>query len=140
MSTEGPATSRTGAVPIPPPPRARTGIAVASLVIGVASLVACASFVLYPLGFFAGVVGVILGAIALGRARQGGGGARNQAIAGVICSGLAIVIAIVFTVRVGTWVARNTDVFTRFDQCMVKANDRAAVSDCIAAFARDVRP
>jgi hypothetical protein len=124
----------------PPPARPKTGLAVASLVIGVASLVAGFSFVLFPLAFIAGVVGVIIGIVALSRARVAAGSSRNQAVAGIVCSGLAVAIALVFTVRVGTWAARNTDVFTRFDQCIVKANDRTAVSACIAGFANDVRP
>jgi hypothetical protein len=119
--------------------RPRNGLGVAALVIGVASVVAGASFVLFPLAFVGGVIGLILGIIALGRRSQGATN-QGQATAGVICSVLALLIAVVFTVRVGTWVSRNTTVFARFDRCIAQANDRAAVSDCIARFANEVRP
>jgi CBS domain containing-hemolysin-like protein len=88
-------------------PRSRNGLGVAALVIGVASLVAAVSFVLFPLGLLAGLVGLI--------------------------------IAITLSVRVGTWAARNTDVFARFDKCVAQASNRAAVSVCISNFADEVR-
>jgi hypothetical protein len=50
-----------------------------------------------------------------------------------VCGVLALVIAIVFAVRFGTFVARNTSVFTAFDNCIARAGDRSAVSSCIAA-------
>src|SRR6266487_4158738 len=92
-------------------PRPRNGLGVAALVIGVASLVAAVSFVLFPLGLLAGLVCIIL----------------------------ALIIGITLSVRVGTWAARNTDVFARFDKCVAQAGDRAAVSVCISHFADDVR-
>jgi hypothetical protein len=39
-----------------------------------------------------------------------------------------------------TFIARNTNVFTTFDNCIARAGGRSAVSDCIARFANDVRP
>lgn len=120
--------------------RPRNGLGVAALVIGVASLVAGVSFVLFPLALVGGLVGLILGIIALARANSGGATNTGQAIAGVVCSALALVIAIVWTVRVGTWAASNSDVFARFDKCIAQAANRADVSTCIARFANDVRP
>jgi hypothetical protein len=57
-----------------------------------------------------------------------------------VCGILALVVAVVFAVRFGTFVANNTNVFTSFDNCIAKAGDRSAVSNCIAQFANDVRP
>jgi membrane-bound ClpP family serine protease len=131
--------------PGPPPPpaasrRPRNGLGVAALVIGVASLVAAISFVLFPLALLGGLVGLILGIIALTRGNDKGATNTGQAIAGVVCSALALIISIVLTVRVGTWAASNSDVFARFDKCIAQAADRADVSTCIARFANDVRP
>ena len=120
--------------------RPRNGLGVAALVVGVASLVAVISFVLFPLALVGGLVGLILGIIALARVNNGGATNTGQAIAGVVCSVLALVIAIVWTVRVGTWAASNSDVFARFDNCIAQAANRADVSTCIARFANDVRP
>jgi hypothetical protein len=54
-------------------------------------------------------------------------------MAGIICGVLALAIAIVLSVRFGTCLARNTSVFTTFDNCIAKAGNRTAVSNCIAA-------
>ncbi|HEY3210150.1 MAG TPA: DUF4190 domain-containing protein [Actinomycetota bacterium] len=116
------------------------GLGVAALVIGVASLVAAVSFLLFPLALAGGLVGVILGMIALTRGRTKGATNPGQAIAGVACSVIALIIAIDLSVHVGTWVARNTGVFTRFDTCIAQAGDRTEVSSCIARFANEVRP
>jgi hypothetical protein len=48
-------------------------------------------------------------------------------------------VGILFAVRLGTFVASNTDVFTRFDNCLAKASGRSQVADCIAQFARRIR-
>jgi membrane-bound ClpP family serine protease len=127
-------------VPAAAAARPRNGLGVAALVIGVASLVAAVSFVLFPIALLGGLVGAILGIIALTRGASKGATNTGQAVAGVVCSVLALIIAIVFSVRVGTWAARNTDVFTRFDKCIAQAGNRSDVSTCIARFANDVRP
>ncbi len=124
----------------PPTARPRNGLGVAALVIGVASLVAAVSFILFPLALVSSVVGLIIGIMALIRARKKGATNPGQAVSGVICSVLALIIAINLSVHVGTWVARNTGVFTRFDKCIAQANNRTEVSDCIARFANEVQP
>jgi hypothetical protein len=132
------------ALPAQPPlatsARARNGLGVAALVTGVASLVAGISFVLFPLALIGGLVGLIIGIVALTRGKTRGATNSGQALAGVICSALALALAISLSVRVGTWAARNTNVFTRFDKCIAQAGNRADVSACIARFANDVRP
>src|SRR5215831_11659860 len=119
--------------PVLPPTasaRPRNGLGVAALVIGVASLVAVISFVMFPLALVSAIVGLILGIIALGRANNRGATNTGQAIAGVVCCALALVIVIVYSVRVGTWAASNSDVFARFDKCIAQAGNRVDVSTC----------
>src|SRR5437867_12972392 len=88
-------------------PRSRNGLGVAALVIGVASLVAGLSFVLFPLALIGGLVGLIIAIIALARGRARGATNSGQAIAGLICSVLALIIAIDLSGHVGTWAAPN---------------------------------
>ena len=132
------------AQPAQPPPaspaRPRNGLGVAALVIGVASLVAGISFVLFPLALAGGLAGLILGIIALTRGRNRGATNTGQAIAGVVCCALALIIAIDLSISVGTWAARNTNVLARFDKCIAQAGNRAEVSTCIASLANQVRP
>jgi hypothetical protein len=132
-------------VPVQPPAAASparpgNGLGVAALVVGVASLVAALSFVLFPLGFLGGLVAVVLGIIAITRGRASGTANPGQTAAGVACGIVALVIAVVFGVRVGTLVADNTSVFTRFDNCIAGAANRSEVANCIARFSRDIRP
>jgi hypothetical protein len=122
------------------PPRSRNGLGVAALVIGVASLVAGISFILFPLALVGGLVGLIIGIVALSRRKARGATNAGQATAGLVCSVLALIIAIDLSVHVGTWAARNTSVFARFDKCIAQAGSRAAVSTCISNFANEVRP
>ena len=123
----------------PPSARPRNGLGVAALVLGVASLVAAFSFVLFPLGLLGGLVAVILGVIALSRRITGGATNPGQAWVGTICGILALVIGIVFSVRVGTFVEHNTGSFTSFDNCIAKASNRSEVANCIARFANSIR-
>ncbi len=129
--------------PPPAPPaheRPRTGLGVATLVIGVASLVAVSSFVLFPLALVSSIVGIALGLIALTRSGAKRATNQGQAVAGLVCCLIALIAAVTLSVRVGTWAARNTGTITRFDKCIAKAGDRAAVASCISRFANDVRP
>ena len=121
------------------PARARYGLGIAALVVGVASLVAALSFVLLPSGLVGSLVAICLGAAALVRGRSGGTANPGQATAGLVCGILGLAVGIVFAVRLGTFVASNTDVFTRFDNCLARASGRSQVADCIAQFARGVR-
>jgi hypothetical protein len=121
------------------PARARYGLGIAALVVGVASLVAALSFVLLPIGLVGSLVAICLGAAALVRGRSGGTANPGQATAGLVCGILGLAVGIVFAVRLGTFVASNTSVFTRFDNCLAKASGRSQVADCIAQFARGVR-
>jgi len=77
--------------------------------------------------------------IALTRGRHRGATNSGQAIAGLVCSVLALIVAIGLSVQLGTWAARNTGVFTRFDNCIAHAGNRGEVSACIARFADEVR-
>jgi 4-amino-4-deoxy-L-arabinose transferase-like glycosyltransferase len=124
---------------MPPAARPRNGLGVAALVLGVASLVAAVSFVLFPLGLLGGLVAAVLGVIALTRGRSKGATNTGQASAGLVCAILALAVAIVFSVRVGTFVARNTNVFTSFDNCIAKASNRSEVATCIANLANRIR-
>jgi hypothetical protein len=123
-----------------PSARPANGLGVAALVLGVASLVAAVSFVLFPLALPGGLLAAILGVIAVSRGRTSGATSQGLAIAGIVSGVLALIVAIVFAVRFGTFVANNTSVFTSFDNCIAKAGDRSAVANCIARFANDVRP
>ena len=134
MSVESPTPSA-----VSQPARARYGLGTAALVVGVASLVAALSFVLLPIGLVGSLVAICLGAAALVRGRSGGTANPGQATAGLVCGILGLAVGIVFAVRLGTFVASNTDVFTRFDNCLARASGRAQVADCIAQFARGVR-
>jgi hypothetical protein len=129
--------------PTPPvvgqPARARNGPGIAALVVGVASLVAALSFVFLPVGLIGSLVAICLGAAALVRGRSGGTANPGQATAGLVCGILGLAVGILFAVRLGTFVASNTDVFTRFDNCLAKASGRSQVADCIAQFARRIR-
>ena len=130
------------AQPLAAPPSARpgNGLGVAALVLGLASLVAAVSFILFPLGLLGGLVAAVLGGIAVTRGRAKGATNPGQATAGIVCGVLALAIAIVFAVRFGTFVARNTNVFTTFDNCIATAGNRSAVSSCISRLANDIRP
>ncbi len=142
-SSEQPPSTPPPSTPPPSPPapvRPRTALGVATLVIGVASLVAVSSFILFPLALVSSIVGIALGLIALTRSGAKRATNQGQAVAGVVCCVIALIAAVTLSVRVGTWAARNTGTITRFDKCLAKAGDRADIAACISRFANDVRP
>ena len=83
---------------------------------------------------------MVLGGIAVARGRTRGAANPGQAVAGIVYGVLALAVGMVFAVRFWTFVARNTNVFTTFDNCIAKAGNRSAVSSCIARLGNDIRP
>lgn len=80
---------------------ASSGLAVAALVCGVlALLVSLCGFALIPLVFSTplGIAGLVLGSIAMSKVKQGTGGGRGLALAGLICGGAAVLLSIVWIV------------------------------------------
>ncbi len=65
-------------------PTQSIGLALASMIVGIVSLLFCLIFT--PISILCSIAGVILGAISLG-AKKGG---KGMAIAGVACSGAAL--------------------------------------------------
>jgi hypothetical protein len=126
----------------PPTPtevaRPRNGLGVASLVLGVASLVAVLSFILFPLALIGGIVGVILGIVALMRTERGTSTNRGQAIAGLTCSGIALILAVVLSVRVGDWINDNRGPLGRLESCLAKAGQSQDVGECFSKFSLEI--
>jgi hypothetical protein len=118
--------------------RQRNGMGVAALVLGVASLVAVASFVLFPLALIGGLIGAVVGVIGVVRAGRGEASNRGQAAAGLVCSFLALALAIVLTARVGTWANDNRTPLVRLEKCLAKAKDGPAVGACFGRFGTEV--
>jgi hypothetical protein len=80
----------------------------------------------------------VLGIVALTRIERGVGSNRGQAIAGVVCSAVALLLAVVFAVRVGTWVSDNESSLRRLQSCLNRADDGPAVGQCFARFSIEI--
>jgi hypothetical protein len=89
-----------GGPPPPPyygyaPPKNSNGKAIATLVLGILSIVFCV-FMFFD-GIFV-VLAVIFGIIALGETKHGRGSGRGLAVAGLVCATVGAILAVLFTV------------------------------------------
>jgi len=83
-------------IPEPPPPAApagSSGLAIASLICGIVSMVC--------LGVLVGIPAVIMGHMAIGRIKLSGQGGRGMALAGLIMGYISIVLTIIFLLMGG---------------------------------------
>lgn len=119
--------------------RQRNGLGVAALVLGVASLVAAASFFLFPLALVGGALGFLFGIFGLVRVRHGDASNTGQATAGLILSLLALALAVVLTTRVGTWAKDNREPLRRLGTCLTKAKTGTETKVCFGTFANEVK-
>ncbi|MEV0537185.1 DUF4190 domain-containing protein [Kitasatospora sp. NPDC050463] len=100
------------------PPAGGDGPAVAALVLGVTGLLTSVVFV----GGLLGVLGLVLGVVALGAGRRTGVG-RGKAVAGLVTSCIAIVLSVLMAFFM-VWYADNTqecyrpDTFRQYTQCV----------------------
>lgn len=107
-------------------PRGGSGLAVGALVLGI--LAVLSSWTVIG-GILLGIIGLVLGFIASGRAKKGLATGRGMAIVGIITSLLGIVIAIVLVVAVGSFL--NSDSAKNLQDCIEQAgNDQAELDQC----------
>ncbi len=68
------------------------GLAIASMVLGIVSVLCCC----FP---FPGIIGLILGIVALVKVNEGTGGGKGMAIAGVVLNSISTLYAIFFIIN-----------------------------------------
>ena len=113
------------------------GLAIASLLLGIAGIVT--AFLLF--GGLLGLVALILGFVALGKAKRGEAGGRGLAIGGIVTGAIALLLAILLAVVVGSFFARNSEEFSNLSECVEAANnDQTKIQACQDDFARNVNP
>ena len=103
---------------VPPPvhyqtgsPQQSQGVAIASLICGLVSILTfCMWFLSVPLG----IIAVVLGVLARGKAARGEAGGAGLAKAGLICGSIGIVLSLLLTIAawaglsmLGSWAERE---------------------------------
>jgi len=86
------------------------GLAVAGMVLGIIGLVLCWIPIV---GGLCAIVGIILGALGMGRAKKIGGKGKGLALAGLVCGIVGVVLGIAFFVMMMRTVSAFDDYVTR---------------------------
>jgi hypothetical protein len=117
----------------PPQP---AGMAIAALVLGIAALVLCWTAIG---GLLLGLLAVVLGIVALRRARRGVAGGQGRAIAGLVTGALGLVLGALFlVVYIGLFTSSG---FTDLVGCLRDAGqDQAKVQQCQDQFRQQHLP
>jgi hypothetical protein len=78
--------------PMAPPPQQNNNLGLTAMILGIISIpfAACCAFV----GFFLGVAGLVLGILGMKKAGAGEANNRGQALTGVICGAIGLVLSI----------------------------------------------
>lgn len=109
-----------------PPQQGGKGLAIAALVLGVLALIT--SWTVLG-GIIFGLIAVVLGVIASGRAKRGRAGGRGMAITGLVLGVLGIVIGGALIALGASFL--NSDEGQQLRSCLEDAgNDSAAIEDC----------
>ncbi|HJD51349.1 MAG TPA: DUF4190 domain-containing protein [Candidatus Rothia avistercoris] len=95
------------------------GLAITSLILGILSFLG--GWII--LGGILGIVGLVLGIVALRKTKTGGGG-KGLAITGIVFSSLGILISLAMLVFFG-WI------FSAFGECMAYAENEVLMEQCI---------
>ncbi len=117
-----------------PPPAPKNGLGVAALVVAIIALIGSFSVVG---GILLGIVAVILGFIARGRAKSGEATNGGVALAGIILGVVSIIAGLAF---IAIWVGLFKEVgATDYFDCLQQAGqDRSAVQQCSDEFRQSV--
>ncbi|WP_299058356.1 DUF4190 domain-containing protein [uncultured Nocardioides sp.] len=114
------------------------GMAVTALVLGILALLLCWTVIG---GVLLGLPAVILGIVAVVRARKGKSGGRGLAVGGIVTGLLGIVLAIALAVVATTFLARIIDgeASQRYQQCISDAGgQQQQVDRCDQQLQRDL--
>jgi uncharacterized membrane protein len=111
-------------------------MAIAALVLGIAALVLC--WTAFG-GLVLGLLAVVFGIVALGRARRGEAGGQGRAIAGLITGAIGIVLgAVLLFVYINLFTSSG---FTDLVSCVRDAGqDQAKVQQCQEQFQQKYVP
>ncbi len=113
------------------------GLAVASLVLGIIGVLT--SWIL--IGGLLGLVALILGFVALGKAKRGEAGGRGMAIGGIVTGAIALLITIGIVALGASFLAENSEEFSNLTECVEAANnDQTKIRACQDDFRRQVNP
>jgi hypothetical protein len=116
----------------------RNGLGTAALVLGVVAVVLVLLLLFSPIGAFLGLLAVVFGILGIMRANRGEADNRGQAVAGLVCGGLALLFGVALTISIGTWFATHVNDFNRFGQCIDDARGAAAREQCADQLSRDL--
>lgn len=113
------------------------GMAVTALVLGILALLLCWTVIG---GVLLGLPAVILGIVAVVRARKGRSGGRGLAIGGIITGLLGIVLGVALAVVATTFLARFVDgeAAQRYEQCVNDASGQQEMDRCQQQLERDI--
>jgi hypothetical protein len=84
----------------------------------------------FPIAAVLGVIAVILGIVGISRASRGDADNKGQAIAGLVTGLLAVILAVVFTVSIGSFFAQHQNDLRKFGNCMLGADDAQQRRQC----------
>lgn len=124
----------------PPPqydqPRGGAGMAIAALVLGILAIL---TFIVLIGGLF-GIVALILGIIAAGRARRGVARGRGMAITGAVLGLLGLIGAIVLIAIGASFVNSHKDEINNLRSCLDDAGqDQTKIEQCQRDFSGDLQ-
>lgn len=95
--------------PLPPPDqfagpnKPQNGLGIASLVLGIVSIVLCCAYA----GIWAGIPAVVLGYLSMNKAKQGLATNRGLALAGLITGAIGVALAVILIILV--IIGKNVD-------------------------------
>ena len=114
--------------------RRGSGLAVAAMVLGILALLLCWTVIG---GVLLGLLAVVLGVVASGRARRGLGEGRGMAIAGIVLGVLGLLISVALVVFGFSFMNGTSGKNLR--DCLQNAgDDRAKVQQCQRDLQRDL--
>jgi hypothetical protein len=119
--------------------RPRNGAGVASLVVGVSSLVLAVLVLFFPLAGLLAVVAIVLGLIGLRLYARGEADNRGQSIAGVATGVVALLLVVLVGVSVATFFAEHQTSFRRLGTCLAGADTDKQRAACARRLARAFR-
>ena len=116
------------------PQRRSSGLAIAALVCGVLALLSSWTVIG---GILLGIIAVVLGFVALSRAKRGLAAGRGMAITGIVTGVLGAILAVAL-IAVGVSLL-NSDAGQQLQDCLRDAgNDEAAVAQCQREYQDDL--
>jgi Domain of unknown function (DUF4190) len=116
----------------------RNGMGTGALVVGIIALVLAVLVIFFPIAFVLGILATIFGVVGAKRVARGEASNKGNAVAGLVCGALALVLSLSIGARLGTDAFAESGEVREFWTCLMSGPTERELERCSETIGREL--